>query len=225
MKLICSSADRPKWLEARKELFGASEVADLLLCGYVDPKLPLAEQDAKRLEARSLVCMRKAGLAEDFEGNEHTEFGQDYEACFPLRARRKLGWELQPFGWLVGDELCPRLGATPDFVMDTPWGKALVQTKVSWSAAHEDVKPKRDGSPSDSQFANGCPMRYQLQVITEMMCTGYRLGCVLVDHLSPRGTKLRAYRVDWHEGVANRIRSVANEWWLEVERMKRGEIR
>ncbi len=223
MKIIADSRDREAWLAARRELFGSSDCADLLRAGYVDKKLSDAEVAAAGNTAYKLVIMRKAGMAEEFQGNETTEMGKDFEPSFVNMAKRKWGWNMVPFGMLVQDRVCPRLGATPDFIVDSPWGRGLVQTKLTTAQAQEDCKPQKNGDPSTATYANGPPSYYLVQKQAELAVMDLEWNSLLVLHCANGQFKGRLYPVRRHDGVIERIRYEATRAWELVERLKNGE--
>lgn len=211
-------------------------MADIMLEGYVDAKLVaksrartaapgvMDEIDAVRAANRNQVIMRKAGLAEEWVGNETSAVGSDFEPGFVNLARRKWGWTLAPYGALVYDAQCARLACTPDFYVDSPWGRGLCQTKITTAQAEEDCKTLRDGSPSTATYAQGVPTRYLLQKQAELACTGLAWNALLVLHCSGGEFKGRLYPVQRHEGVIARLRLEAMSAWQDVERLRRGEI-
>lgn len=192
------SSDRAAWLEARMQVIGASEVAAVL--------------GENEYTTRAQVILEKAGLGDPFTGNERTEISLALEPFVAELARMRFGWQLQAHGELTPDSVCPRLAATPDFVMSTPWGMADVQVKVTTVKPYEGVK-KYGGAP---------PLMYQLQVQAELACLGYQHGVLLVLHLLP--LCLRAYYVPRHDLAISRIRSEVTRVWLEVEAVKSGRI-
>ena len=210
-KVIADSSDRPTWLAARQNYVGSSDVAAML-------------GESKYMDRAQLI-MLKAGLAEPFQGNETTRHGMYMEPYFIGAARGEFGWVLEPYGLLVEDRECPALAATPDFVARTPWGLALVQTKFVTSQAQEDVKPRRDGKPSEAAFANGAPLYYQLQQQAELACTGLEWNALLVLHAAGAGFKLRSYLTRRHAGVVSRLRAEATRLMADVEALKAGHIR
>lgn len=214
----------PEWFAARREFIGGSEVSDVMGYGYIDERKHRteAEQKAARVEARNLVLMRKAGLAEEWEGNETSKVGQDFEPGFVNMAKRKWGWTLIPYGELVYDRVCSRLACTPDFYVDAPWGRGLVQTKMTTAQAQEDCKPKKDGTPSAATYADGPPLRYTLQKQAELACTGLEWNCLLVLHCAGGEFKLRPYVIQRHPGAIARIRAEVNRAWDDVEKLRRG---
>lgn len=214
----------PEWIAARREFIGGSEIADIMLQGYIDTKLhkTAAAQEAARVTARHQVIMRKAGLAEEWTGNETSHVGSDFEPGFVNLARRKWGWELKTWGSLVYDKLQPRLACTPDFYVDSPWGRGLVQCKMSTASAAEDCKPKKDGSPSEATYADGPPLRYVLQCQAEMACTGLGWATLLVLHAANGQFKLAPYCLRRHDGVVLAIRRAVATAWVQVELMRSG---
>lgn len=220
-------AHSPEWYAARKELFGSSEVADLLRAGYIDTKLHRTEAaQAAAYEAnRNMVLMRKAGLAEDWPGSETTDVGNDFEPGFIALAKRKWGMVLVPCQELLIDSECPRLGCTPDFYVDTPWGRALVQSKMTTAQAQEDCKAGKNGEPSQATYASGPPLRYCLQKMAEMTVTGFEWNALLVLHCANGAFKGRLYPVRRNEAVVRRIRAEARRAWEEVEALRAGERR
>jgi predicted phage-related endonuclease len=198
---------REEWLEQRKKFITASDVAALL-----------SESPYKTPEH---LRMEKLGLADDFAGDESTDLALGLEPWVLEQANKKFGWRTRHNTELVLDKVCSRLAATPDATMETPYGLAVVQVKVTRSAAQEDCRAvTKGGKPSSAAFLTGAPLHYQLQVLTEMMCTGTRLGCVLALHTTP--LKLRAYPVQYNELAAARIRRETIRFWAEIEAFKKG---
>jgi predicted phage-related endonuclease len=212
MKVVCDSRERGRWLAERMLRVCGSEVAAMLGEGKGENN------------TRAQLVMLKAGLAEPWSGNETSETGRDMEdsGFFALRARRKWGWELQPCGLLTEDPVCSVHAATPDFLLTTPWGTAVVNAKTTTSQAREDVKPRRDGKPSEAAYAHWIPMHIQLQLQSEMAATGTRLSAALVLHASGGEFKLRAYWMPRHEPVIALIRAEAVRLMAEVESLKAG---
>lgn len=218
-KVIADSADRPTWLAARQNYVCGSEVAQMLCEGYA----PRAEDKAQQ---RGQLVMLKAGLAEPFQGNETTHIGQLMEDhLFVPMALELLGWRLEKCGLLLEDPACSSLASTPDFIVHTPWGMGVVQTKSANAAAQEDCKPRRDGTPSEATYATGAPIYHALQIQAELACTGLEWGALLVLHTSGNSKKLRPYAVRRHDGVVSRLRAEATRLMADVEALKAGHIR
>lgn len=209
-----STKDRAGWLLARQAYVCGSEVAAMLGEGAGDNN------------TRAQLVMLKAGLAEPWAGNESSETGRDLEESgfYQLRAKRKWGWNLRPCGLLLRDTVCPQLAATPDFILDTQCGPAVVQAKGSNAQAQEDCKPLKSGAPSTAAYASGPPIYYVLQIQAELACTGLEWGALLVLHAAAGAWKLRAYPVRRHEALIARIRAEAPKVLAEAEALKAGRI-
>jgi predicted phage-related endonuclease len=211
VRIIADSKDRDAWLAARMNFVCSSECAAML--------------GESKYQDRAALVMAKAGLGDPWVGNETTRHGQYLEeSYFPLAAQREFGWKLEPFGLLVRDAVCPQLAATPDFIMHTPYGRALVQTKATTSQAAEDCKPRKNGAPSEAAYANGAPLFYQLQQMAELACTGLEWSALLVLHAAGAGFKLRSYVTRRHELVIAKIRREAPRVLEEAAALRSGRI-
>lgn len=232
MKPIIHSSQRDAWLAARDDMWCASEIAMLLNEGY-------AKNEAERAAQRGVAITAKA-LRERFPEEESLQLAGKLET-FALGLARDLWWpNLRMDGYLYQDATLPVLGATPDAVIpdESPlalgdgaepvWEGpplAVVDCKISSTKAQEDIKPKKDGTPSEAAFANGCPLYYAVQLLSQMAVTGAAEGWLVVLHTSyPPGLKLRRYHVARHEGVIARIRREVASAWLEVEAIRAGKV-
>jgi YqaJ-like recombinase protein len=206
------AVDLVEWLYARLGYLTASNVA--IAAGVSKHK------------TREQLLMEQAGLAEStFEETEHMEIGQYLEQTIAQIAEDRFGWCLELCGELIVDDHCPSLAATPDYLMWTPWGLAVVQVKSTTGSATEDINETlKDGSPSKAMWAGGPPLDYFLQVQTEMACTGAALGCLLVGHFCKPGFKIRSYPVLRHEAAIVRIRETADAFMRDVNRLKQGQV-
>lgn len=209
--------DRQAWLAARQEAFGASDVARLLGEGY-------AKSEADRAAQRGLVIMEKAGLAEQFEGNETTEMGTLLELPLLDIASKRLGLKIEPCGTWMLHPTIPRLGATPDAFIVTSAGKMPINVKVTSAAAQEDCKPKKDGTPSGAAYAGGAPLYHRIQIMAEAMVVGSEHAGLLVLHANA-GLKLRLYIQPRHSGLCDRIRAEVERGWVDVEALRAGKVR
>ena len=200
--------DRAEWLEQRKSFVTASDVAAML--------------DLSPHKDRALLMLEKLGLADEFTGNESTELGMEFEAGVFNIARKRWGWGVRPNGFaLAVDDVCPRLAATPDAFVDTPWGLAIIQVKWTTCTAQEDCQPfTKNGNPSKAAYLNGAPLHHQIQCQTEIACANAVCGVLLVVHTAPPRMKLRPYFVARHEGVIAKIRSECTRFWDELEASK-----
>jgi len=205
---VINSQDRTTWLAARMESVGGSEIAAVL--------------GESKYETREQLAMTKAGLAEPFSGNEATELGNEMEPTIAAIAAKRWGWQLTRDGFYRQDTVCPRLSATPDYTMPTPYGMACVQIKFTSCQPPEMCKPRKDGSPSTAAFAGGPPIAMQLQMQSEMCVTGYEHGALLVLHLVPM--TLRPYFIPRHDAVIRRMRREVALFWDEVEALRAGKV-
>jgi predicted phage-related endonuclease len=197
---------RELWLERRTHYVTASDVAALL--------------GENKHKTREKLMLEKRGLLAGFQGNEYTELASEFEEPLFKVARRRYGWALFANGLeLHVDKECSRLAATPDAMMATPWGLAVVQTKWSTCQAQKDISPiTKKGKPSEATYLNGPPLNYQLQVQAEMACTGAEHAVLLVMHTCPpKGLTLVPYYVPRHVGAISRIRREINLFWNEIE--------
>jgi hypothetical protein len=222
---IIHSSKREEWLAARDSMFCASEIAQLLCEGY-------AKTEAERAAQRQ-VCITAKALRERFPQEESMDTASKLEP-FVLGMARDLWWPDLPElgasslvldGWLYQDGRLACLGATPDALVvgggDHPL--AVVDCKISATKAQEDIKPKKDGSPSEASFANGCPIYYAIQLQSQMAVTGAQEGwLVVLHHQYPPGLKLRRYHVPRHPLLIERIRREVASSWTEVEAIREG---
>lgn len=219
MRKIIHSSDREAWLAARDDMFCASEIAQLLGEGY-------AKTEAEKAGQRG-VCITAKALRERFPQEESLQIAGKLES-FALGLARELWWPtLTLDGWLYQDASQASLGATPDarVIGECDTTLAVVDCKISSTKAQEDIKPKKDGSPSEAAFANGCPLYYAIQLQSQMAVTGAAEGWLVVLHTAyPPGLKLRRYHVPRHEGVIARIRREVHSGWLEVESIRTGKV-
>lgn len=199
---MSAAEKRDAWLLQRKQFVTASDVAALL------GESPYKTRDQLRME--------KLGLADEQPTEEHMEIALALEPAILEMARVRFGWDTHHNQDLHIDGTCPRLAATPDAWMETPYGTTLVQVKVTRSAAQEDCQPfTKGGKPSTAAFLNGAPLNYQLQVQAEMAVMGCKHAVVLALHTAP--LKLRSYYVARHDGAIACIRSEVTKFWAEIE--------
>lgn len=219
MKTHVHQSDRERWKEARRPLITASDVANLLCESY-------AKTEAERAQQRDQLIMRKAELADDWEGNENTELASELEIPVIHAAAKRWGISISPHGWLDVDCECKRLGATSDAIWyprsDGVGGFIPVNVKVSSCKPHEDCKPLKSGEPSTAAFAAGIPLYYRLQLQAEMAVHGTQHAGLLVLHYD-RSLKLRMYIQSRHEAVIARIRSEVDRAWDDIEKLKAGK--
>lgn len=197
---------REEWLAERRKFCTASDVAALL--------------DESPYKTRAQLIMEKIGLADEFKGNESTELGMAFEGGVFDVARSRWGWNVLPNGLALSvDRVCPRLAATPDAAMVTPWGHAIIQVKWTTCRATEDCEPfTKKGKPSEAAYLNGAPIHHQIQCQAEMACTNAVGAVLLVVHTAPPNMKLRPYFVPRHDGAITRIRREVVRFWEDIEK-------
>jgi hypothetical protein len=197
--------EKAAWLAERRQFVTASDCAALL--------------DESPYKTRAQLVMEKIGLADEFTGNESTELGMAFEAGVFDVARSRWGWNVLPNGLaLAVDRQCPRLAATPDALMVTPWGVAVIQVKWTTCRAREDCEPfTKKGKPSEAAYLQGAPIQHQIQCQAEMACTGAVGAVLLVVHTAPPHMKLRPYFIPRHEMAIARIRREVTKFWDEIE--------
>lgn len=203
------SADRGPWLDARTRYLTASDAAVAL--------------EVSRYRTRATLVDEKAGIVPStFESNEQMEIGLLMEPTIARIAVARWGWDLLLCGELIVDSACQTLASTPDYLMDTPWGLAVVQVKTTTAKAQEDINPVlKDGSPSTAMFAKGPPLDFILQVQAEMACCDARLGCLLVGHFCAPGFKVRAYPMIRNELAIAKIRQESVAFMRDVNARKK----
>jgi putative phage-type endonuclease len=188
---------RTAWLEARKAYITASDVAALL------SENPYC--------SREQVIAEKRGLSReepDYDSRVRMALGTHLEAGIAETAREVYGWKLFAVGVLVPDAVEPRLAATPDYFLDSPWGAANCQIKLT-RAYHRG---------KSGWGVKGPPLHYQIQVQAEMACTGLHHSVLLVCHAGE--LSLRSYYVPRHDATIARIRVEVAKAWKEIESWK-----
>jgi predicted phage-related endonuclease len=199
------TTDREQWLASRRHFCTASDVAAML--------------NENPYKTRDQLRMEKLGLDDGWQGDESSRNAERLEVVALQWAEEDYGWRTKHNRELLVDSVCPRLAATPDAWMDSPWGLCNVQVKTTRSAAQEDCRQTtKGGKPSSAMFLNGAPLHYQLQVQAEMAVLGAAHSVLLVMHLTP--IKLRAYYVPRHDPAIARIRREVAKFWEEIEASK-----
>lgn len=192
----CKMNERDAWLEQRKGYLTASDVA--------------AVMGENPYCTRAQVMAEKRGLARaepDNESRIRMSLGTHCEPGIAATAAEVFGWTLVKAGVLMPDTVEPRLAATPDYVLESPWGRVNCQIKLT-RAYHRG---------KSGWGVKGPPLHYQIQVQAEMACTGLQHSVLLVCHAGELG--LRSYYVARHDGVIARIRSEVAKFWREMEGM------
>jgi putative phage-type endonuclease len=191
------STEHEAWLEQRKRYLTASDVAAVL------GENPYC--------TREQVIAEKCGLARDepdHDARVRMALGTHLEDGIAETAREVFGWDLQKHGQLTADLVEPRLAATPDYFMATPWGHVNIQVKMT-RAYHRG---------KSGWGVKGPPLHYQIQVQAEMACTMTSHSVLLVCHAGE--LSLRSYYVPRHEATIARIRAEVAKAWKEIEAWK-----
>ncbi len=200
---------REYWLRQRHDRITASDVATLLGESKHHSRADLIDRKSTRYDQLAHYS------------SESTDLGTELEPAILEIAKRRHGWALSRNYTLLLDLRCPRLGATPDAFLSSPWGEAVVQVKFTSCQPPERCKTARkDGKPSEAAFAFGAPLDYQIQIQAELAVTGLDHGVLLVLH-SAGGFALRAYYVPRHEAVIERIRREVVAAWSEIEERRK----
>lgn len=189
--------DRDAWLEARKQYITASDVAALL--------------GENKHKSREQVIAEKLGLSRDepdHDARVRMALGTHCEPGIADTAREVFGWDLQKHGVLTADLVEPRLAATPDYFLVSPWGTVNVQIKLT-RAYHRG---------KSGWCVKGPPLHYQIQVQAEMACMELQHSVLLVCHAGE--LSLRSYYVPRHEATIARIRAEVAKAWKEIEAWK-----
>jgi hypothetical protein len=213
---IIHQSDRDAWLEARKPYVTASLAAALFDDAESGPVCP----DYYNVRTRADLVRLKCGLMDETSLGAPGEIRSRLERFLAEEFAGEHGLTAEPFGWLVQDQLCSRLAATPDAIVRAPAGiQVAADFKVVRSMAPEHCKPlTAKGKPSQQAFLHGLPLYHQLQLQCQMACLGNHVksGVLLVLHLAP-DLELKAYWVDRHEAVIDKMRRRALEVFAQVE--------
>lgn len=189
------TTEHAAWLEQRKQYVTASDVAAVL------GENPYC--------TRERVMAEKRGVARDepdHDARVRMALGTHCEPGIAEAAHEVFGWSLVKVGVLIPDSVEPRLAATPDYVLESPWGDVNCQVKMT-RAYHRG---------KSGWGVKGPPIHYQIQVQAEMACMGLEHSVLLVCHAGE--LSLRSYYVARHEGVIAKIRREVVRFWQEMER-------
>lgn len=214
---MAHQSDRDAWKAARQELIGASDVSRLLGVAW-------SKTEAEAKQQRGLLILEKAGLSDGFEGNETTDLGNELEGPLLQIAAKRWGLTIEPCGVLMKHPSIERLGATPDSLIVTPFGRYPANTKITTAQPMEACKPRRDGSPSEAAYANGLPLYHRVQALAEAMVCGSSHGFMVVLHCYGGGFTLRLYAQPRHEKLEARIEAEVAKAWAEIETLRDGKL-
>ena len=182
------------WLAMREPNVGGSDVASLLDCGF---------------KTRFQFWNEKKGRLppEDYSDNERVTLGRCLEAGIARAAEELYGIELEKSNAYYTDDACPGLGATLDYCLLSGRGFCPVEVKnASWGQWRDNWITHEDGTVEP-------PLRYLLQVQTQLACTGASTG-MLIALIS--GDRLVKCDIPRHEEAIAEIRRRVREFWDSI---------
>lgn len=183
------------WHELRARQVGASEVAALFGCGYQSQF--------------QLWHEKKGDLAHaDYSDNERIVLGRCLEAGIASAAGELYSYVLRKATDYYTDDECPGLGATPDYFLVREGIELPAEIKnASWGAFKDDWIIHEDGFTE-------APLRFQLQVQTQLACTGAAAG-LLIALVS--GDRIVRCEIPRHEAAIAEIRTRVSDFWHSID--------
>lgn len=199
---VIAEAHTPEWYEARARYVGASEVACIMGESEYDSALDVWMRKTGRTpEKQSNIQMRKGTLLEELV----------LDLAADVLAQRWEGVEVTRCGVMVADPVEPHLSATPDSEVRIDGdhrGPGVIEAKYTGLRLWE----WRD------KYGDEPDLGHQLQLQTQLACTGYRWGAIAV--LPERADRPLLFEYERHDEVIAAIRSEVAAFW---EYVKRGE--
>ena len=173
------------WHLLRHSCVGASEVAALFGCGYQSHF--------------QLWHEKKGDLAHaDYTDNERVVLGKCLEEGIARAAAELYDYPLIKASAYYTDDSTPGLGATPDYFLVREGGEFPAEVKnASWGSFKDNWVIHEDGFTE-------APLRFQLQVQTQLACTGAAAG-LLVALIS--GDRIVRCEIPRHEKAIAEIRA------------------
>lgn len=185
---------RDQWLAERRRDVTASVVAALRNLHPYTSKLRLFKE--------------KTGFDFDTSANVRMRRGLLLESAIAARiGEEHPDWFISPAGVYLRDPAA-RLGATPDFWVDTERGRGVLQTKLVTSAAFK-TGWLVDGEPQ-------VPAWIMLQTLTEAMLAGVDYGYVGVWIDDPYKDECYLFDVERHAGAEAAIYADVAQFWKDV---------
>jgi len=184
---------REEWLEWRKDLLTASDIA------------AIAGKDPFRSPLR--VYNEKKGLVPPQAETEPMKRGRWLEAAAVEGLKEEHpDWLItRPKVFLIDQE--HRIGATPDALITIPGSKGIVNCQIKCTGP---FVYERD-------WANGIPLGYQMQTIMEGLLLGAEsnlICCLVVDS---RTATIALYEVARSPSAEAKILATAKEFWQRME--------
>lgn len=186
--------DRPAWLAMRRLGIGASEVGILFGC---DPYRTPGE----------LYAIKVGEMP--YEETEEMRMGRRLEPMLlQLFVEDSGAREVGVAQTSVWDVEAPHLFATPDgWYIDDASGPQELTARVVETKATSEPEPR-----------DGPPLRWQLQTMAQMACTGAQHGKIAALYQS---TRFRIHDVPRREDVISAIRERVEWWWWTFVRKGR----
>lgn len=186
--------DRETWLKLRGKGLGASDAAAVF--GASPWRSPYA-----------LWLEKSENIAKDLDENEYAAAGIRHEPTIaqwfseqPIAAGHEV-LDPGPFTMVWADSSTPIYSTLDRVLVDgiskDPW--AVVELKCAWGK-------------SAKQWDRGVPLGYQVQMSTQMLCTGMRTAFVvcLLD-----GYRFRWHKLQWSEKFATVLEKKLTQFWTQ----------
>lgn len=188
-EILADSHDRDLWLEMRRTMITASDVA--IVMGLSRYRQPL-----------DLYC-EKLEIVPPFEGNEATEWGLTLEPVIIGEYAKRTKRETLPSGILMRSREFPFIGSTLD-----------ATTIRSASEAPIPLEIKTAGARAADDWEDGCPAHYYAQVQCQMLVTGSpvaSIACLLA------GQRMVWQDIDRDEDFIARMVEACRDFWRRIE--------
>jgi predicted phage-related endonuclease len=183
------------WHSLRLQCVGASEVAALFGCGY---------------QSHFQLWHEKRGDLghADYSDNERVVLGRCLEDGIAKAAGELFDYKLVRAGAYYTDDECAGLGATPDYFLVREGGEFPAEVKnASWGSFKDNWIIHDDGFTEP-------PLRFQLQVQTQLACTGSAAG-LLIALIS--GDRIVRCEIPRHDKAIAEIRARVGAFWESIE--------
>ena len=188
-EVICdSTTDREAWLEHRRTMVTASDMAAILGCNPWHGALE--------------VYMDKIGMAAPVDENEAMEWGHELEEPVARAFGRRTNRHISMEGKLLRSVAHPRIGSTLDArqqIDDAPWFPLEIKTT---------------GIRGIDEWEDGCPAWYMAQVQTQMLVTAdahASIACLIA------GQRMVWQDIDADPEMQAAIVEAVGAFWQRVE--------
>ena len=185
--------DREKWLKHKNPRIGSSDAAAILGCGY-------ASESATTVYARMVHGVKKSFPAGTLERMQQGSILE--EGVIDLFAARNKGWKVTKgvkFETITQPEYPDLVSSLDAWAENEGKERLVVEAKVvEWS------KDWLDG---------GVPIKYMIQVLHQMICSGYRQGVVI----ALVGGRYEERWIEWDQDLVDQM-LIAYEKFMECVR-------